>query len=89
MEHFQLIYTSRAAEYQAMIAAEDADGQLLDALQALPLPARPGKNLGWTDWTHGPGAPPASGTPPPVTPPSGSPPATPPAAPSVVWPVAP
>lgn len=54
-----------------------------------PVPARPGKNLGWTDWTHGPGAPPASGTPPPVTPPSGSPPAAPPAAPSVVWPVAP
>ena len=54
-----------------------------------PVPARPGKNLGWTDWTHGPGAPPASGTPPPVTPPSGSPPEAPPAAPSVVWPVAP
>ncbi len=54
-----------------------------------PIPARPGKNLGWTDWTHGPGAPPSSGTPPPVTPPSGSPPASPPSAPSVVWPVAP
>jgi ubiquinone/menaquinone biosynthesis C-methylase UbiE len=35
MEHFQLIYTSRAAEYQAMIAAEDAEGQLLSALEAI------------------------------------------------------
>lgn len=42
MEHFQRIYTSRAAEYQAMIAPEDADGQLLDALLALPLLDRPG-----------------------------------------------
>ena len=41
-----------------------------------PVPARPGKNLGWTDWTHGPGAspPPALG---------------PPSAPSVVWPTSP
>jgi hypothetical protein len=54
-----------------------------------PVPARAGKNLGWTDWTHGPGAPPPSGTPPPVPPASGSGPASPPAAPSVVWPAAP
>ena len=41
-----------------------------------PVPARPGKNLGWTDWTHGPGAspPPALG---------------PPSAPAVVWPTSP
>jgi len=33
-----------------------------------PVPARPGKNVGWTDWTHGPSAPPEST--PPVPPPS-------------------
>jgi ubiquinone/menaquinone biosynthesis C-methylase UbiE len=40
MDHFRRIYSSRAADYQAMIAAEDADGQLLSALQALALPDR-------------------------------------------------
>jgi hypothetical protein len=56
-----------------------------------PVPARPGKNLGWTDWTHGPGSPPpgsGGGSPPGG---GGAPPAAtaPPASPVVVWPVAP
>lgn len=34
MDHFQSIYSSRAIEYHQMIAAEDADGQLLAALRA-------------------------------------------------------
>lgn len=33
MDHFQRIYTSQAAEYHAMIAAEDVDGHLLAALR--------------------------------------------------------
>ena len=39
-----------------------------DASFPAPVPSRPGKNVGFTDWTHGPGAhePP---TPPPASPP--------------------
>ena len=33
MDHFQAIYSARAAEYHQMIAAEDADGQLLPAIE--------------------------------------------------------
>ena len=35
MDHFQLIYSSRAADYHRMIAPEDADGNLLSALRAV------------------------------------------------------
>jgi ubiquinone/menaquinone biosynthesis C-methylase UbiE len=35
MDHFQLIYSSRAADYHRMIAPEDADGNLLSALRAI------------------------------------------------------
>src|SRR5690349_23176540 len=33
MDHFQAIYSARANEYHRMIAAEDADGQLLPAIE--------------------------------------------------------
>src|SRR5436190_11716113 len=33
MDHFQAIYSARAREYHQMIAAEDADGQLLPAIE--------------------------------------------------------
>jgi len=39
MDHFQAIYSAQAREYHQMIAAEDADGQLLPAIErvtALP-----------------------------------------------------
>lgn len=38
MDHFQAIYAARAAEYHQMIAAEDADGQLLPALERVAAP---------------------------------------------------
>jgi len=47
MDHFRRIYTSRAADYQAMIAAEDADGNLLKVIEALtPLAGRRVLDLG-------------------------------------------
>ncbi len=47
MDHFQRIYTSRAADYQAMIAAEDADGNLLQAIEAVtPLAGKRVLDLG-------------------------------------------
>ena len=33
MDHFQAIYTGRAAEYHRMIAAEDKDGRILPAIE--------------------------------------------------------
>ncbi|HEU5099813.1 MAG TPA: class I SAM-dependent methyltransferase [Roseiflexaceae bacterium] len=38
MEHFEAIYAARAAEYHQMIAAEDADGQLLLAIERVVSP---------------------------------------------------
>jgi ubiquinone/menaquinone biosynthesis C-methylase UbiE len=38
MEHFEAIYAARAAEYHQMIAAEDADGQLLPAIERVASP---------------------------------------------------
>lgn len=35
MDHYQQIYSRRAADYQRMIAAEDVDGNLLTALQEI------------------------------------------------------
>ncbi len=35
MDHFRNVYTNKAAAYHALIAAEDADGNLLPALQAI------------------------------------------------------
>ena len=35
MDHYQQIYSQRAADYQRMIAAEDVDGNLLATLQAI------------------------------------------------------
>ncbi|MBX3045862.1 MAG: methyltransferase domain-containing protein [Anaerolineales bacterium] len=35
MDHFRNIYTNKAEAYHALIAAEDADGNLLPALQAI------------------------------------------------------
>lgn len=34
MDHFQRIYSSRTADYRAMVAAEDIDGNLLQAIEA-------------------------------------------------------
>ena len=38
MEHFEAIYAARAAEYHQMIAAEDADAQLLPAIERVAAP---------------------------------------------------
>jgi ubiquinone/menaquinone biosynthesis C-methylase UbiE len=38
MDHFQAIYSARASEYHRMIAAEDADGQLLPAIERVATP---------------------------------------------------
>ncbi len=35
MDHFRNVYTNKAAAYHALIAAEDTDGNLLPALQAI------------------------------------------------------
>ena len=35
MDHFRQIYTRQAAGYHAMIAAEDVEGQLRSALEAV------------------------------------------------------
>lgn len=47
MDHFRLIYSSRAADYHRMIAPEDADGNLLSTLQAaMPLAGKRLLDLG-------------------------------------------
>jgi ubiquinone/menaquinone biosynthesis C-methylase UbiE len=47
MDHFQRIYASRAADYHAMIAPEDADGNLLQAIEAVtPLAGKRVLDLG-------------------------------------------
>jgi len=43
MDHFQAIYSARAREYHQMIAAEDADGQLLPAIERVT--TLPGKRI--------------------------------------------
>jgi ubiquinone/menaquinone biosynthesis C-methylase UbiE len=47
MDHFEAIYSRRAADYQRMIAPEDIDGNLLRALEAItPLSGRRVVDLG-------------------------------------------
>lgn len=47
MDHFHQIYASRAADYHAMIAPEDADGNLLKAIEAVtPLTGKRVLDLG-------------------------------------------
>ncbi|MCS6911520.1 MAG: class I SAM-dependent methyltransferase, partial [Anaerolineales bacterium] len=47
MDHFQYIYKSRAADYHTMIAAEDADGNLLKTIEAVtPLAGKRVLDLG-------------------------------------------
>lgn len=47
MDHFQLIYASRAADYHAMIAAEDTDGNLFKTIEAItPLAGKRVLDLG-------------------------------------------